>query len=87
MKFIVYRTSDGRFSNIKPCDEAVCAEREKYGVNRGNIWFTTWTVEIESLEALYEFCNKYGDVIIHPKQEYEEFPALEIYDSYREDTE
>lgn len=77
MKFIIYRTSNMvPTKEAKPCEEATL-DRE---VNR----MATWTVEIESIEALCAFCNKYGDVIIHPKEEDEEIPSLEIYDSYRE---
>lgn len=84
MKFIVYRTSDYKGTNIQPCDEAVLENKEDE-LRENEIYFwATWTVEIESLEALCAFCNKYGDVIIHPKEEDEEFPSLEIYDGYRE---
>ena len=82
MKFIVYRTSDYKGTNIQPCDEAVLENRED--LEDETYFWAIWTVEIESIEALCEFCNKYGDVIIHPKQEDEEFPSLEIYDGYRE---
>ncbi len=42
-----------------------------------------WCVEITTLEALLEFSNKYGDLVID-KNHRGYMPEIEIYDSYRE---
>ena len=79
MKFEVSRTS-GYFGreDDRPCDEATLDREEK---DATECRIAHWTVEIESLEGLMAFCNKYGRIVIEPDKP---LPWLEIYDSYRE---
>ena len=43
-----------------------------------------WVVEINTLEELLKFINKYGQVIIGSWYKYKNLPSIEIYDDYRE---
>lgn len=70
MKFIVYRTST--WSAVCPCNGA------KY--DDDNRW---WTIELNNLDELMEFCSEYGEVIISPKCN-SPYYRIEIYDGYRE---
>lgn len=46
---------------------------------------TEWVVEMNTLEELNAFADKYGKIIISPIGEVDdEFPEIEIYDDYRE---
>ena len=75
MKFLVYRTSDWKYSSRKPCDEAeLYKDYEPLGM--------LWTIEIATIDELVKFCDKYGVVVIIP--EANPYPAIEIYDDYRE---
>ena len=77
MKFLVYRTSDGKYGSRKPCDEVeLYKDYEPFG--------TLWTVEISAIDELVKFCDKYGVVVIIPKANGDPYPAIEIYDDYRE---
>ncbi len=42
-----------------------------------------WTIEMDSIEALWAFAQKYGEVIVRAHWNNGE-PELEIYDTYRE---
>lgn len=84
MKFLVCRTSDYR---NQPCDEAVQVTFISEDTNHE---FKYWMVEIDTLEELINFRNRYGAIIL------EEFfswkltggpqvdGTIEIYDDYRE---
>lgn len=74
MKFIVTRTSNDYCGNHdkKPCDEAIF---------NGSY---DWLIEINSLEELMEFKNKYGNIIIKTIYTDQEYPIIEIYDCDRE---
>jgi hypothetical protein len=43
-----------------------------------------WSVEINNLDELMEFCNKYGDVVIKNCMWNKTYKEIEIYDDYRE---
>lgn len=66
MEFVVTRTSI--WGDKKPCEEA-------YQVGE------LWKVNIESLEELIKFKEKYGEIIL--TDDYDT-PSIEIYDYYRE---
>lgn len=74
MKFKIERTSI--LDNTKPCEEA---KEETYnGV-------TVWFVEINTLEELLDFRNKYDRaIIIDTAIESPNIYSLEIYDNWRE---
>ena len=76
MKFLVQRTSGWKDRSKKPCEEA-----ELYKEDRR---WTLWIVEIATIDQLVKFCDKYGEVVIMPKDIGEPYPTIEIYDDYRE---
>ena len=43
-----------------------------------------WFVEIDTLEELLEFTNKYGDIVFGKTYRNYEMNGIEIYDDYRE---
>lgn len=43
-----------------------------------------WTIELNSLEDLMRFIDKYGQVVINTGQGTTESPVIEIYDDWRE---
>ena len=45
---------------------------------------TAWFVEIDSLEALMAFFEKYGELVLTENRADGETPTIEIYDGYRE---
>ena len=57
-------------------------------ITRDNGLVTVWTIEINSLEELLEFIDKYGDgfggVVISPYRSNPSYFEIEIYDNYRE---
>ena len=67
IRFRVTRTS--MYEDEQPCEEAFAD---------GEGWFLL----IENLESLEKFIRKYGSVVIHMTEKYDNF--LEIYDDYRE---
>lgn len=74
MKFDIYRTSSCLGSE-KPCEGAVKDEA------RSNNYFTTYTIEINSLEELIALKEEVGDIIIADNDDNQ---VIEIYDDYRE---
>lgn len=53
-------------------------------ITRDNGTMDVWMIELNSLEELIMFCNKYGDVIIRDNMYNEQYKEIEIYDDYRE---
>lgn len=43
-----------------------------------------WTIDINSLNELLVFCDKYGDVIIQDCMWNDQYKEIEIYDDYKE---
>ena len=43
-----------------------------------------WTIEINSLEELNAFADKYGQLVVSPEAYSSKSPEIEIYDYYRE---
>ena len=76
MKFFVHRTSG--LQDGKPCEEAT----ENVAKEAVSFW-NNWTVEINSLDELIQFVEKYGTVIIDRSYDGKAF-VLEIYDTWRE---
>lgn len=71
MEFIVTRTSKIYFDESeKPCEEAYKKGRDNFGI-------MIWMININSLEELMSFIDKYGQVVIDKDE-------IEIYDDYRE---
>lgn len=71
MEFYTERTSASTWYK-QPCEEAKEIKRGEY------------TIEINTLEQLLDFVNKYGEVIIFPKDYRGSLPTIEIYDGWRE---
>lgn len=81
MKFLVSRTSDW-FDIDAPCDEAI---RTKITTPKGDV--EKYVVEINSIEELTVFVNKYGNIVLSPLPSdsyYQPLMEIEIYDTYRE---
>ena len=74
MKFEINRTSLDPYihGNVPPCEEAI---------NKSNY---EWFIEVNSLEELVYFCDKYGDIIIGKPFGVNGMYTVEIYDDYRE---
>lgn len=80
MKFKVERTSS-RSMELKPCKEAYEGNILWIGNDK---YIKCWYVDINSLQELLDFAEKYGDIIIGTSYEYGKTPMIEIYDDYRE---
>lgn len=84
MRFVVSRTSG--WSNA-PCPYATLRNIEGAGRLAGRLE-ALWTIEINSLEELIEFIDKYGyksnGVVIHTCNHNPAYKEIEIYDDYRE---
>lgn len=75
MKFMIFRTSGDEPS---PCDEAFLHGITPMGKN-------IWVIDINSLDELLAFSNKYGDIIVGKCHRIcDDLPCIEIYDTYRE---
>ena len=78
MKYIVTRTS--LYKGEKPCDEAF-----KHPHPTGQLSnVERWTIEINSLEQLNAFAEKYEPLIVYPESYFGKSPEIEIYDDYKE---
>lgn len=81
MKYIVTRTSI--WGDKKPCEEAF--EEEVVCTYFENGKKVVWMIEINTLEELHEFIDKYGgSVVIEDWYFNNAYKKIEIYDDYRE---
>lgn len=80
MRYRVIRTRD--WSDKKPCDEAFSEKRLVENVRGEKLERVYYYVNIESLEELMGFIEKYGEVVMGDGPFGE--PCIEIYDDYRE---
>ena len=80
MKYRVTRASD--WSDKKPCDEAFSEKRLVENVRGEKFERVHHYVNIETLEELMEFIEKYEEVVMGDDPFGE--PRIEIYDDYRE---
>ena len=74
MTFVVTRASD---LIARPCEEARRGQAAKIKSLRN-----AWVVEIESLEELVDFKNKYGTIILDDYNE--RYSEILIYDDFIE---
>ena len=74
MRFVIRRTSD--WDNKPPCKEAYVLP-EEYDPHA---WYHTWHIDINSLDELIKFVNKYGEIVVSTEND----PYIEIYDTNRE---
>lgn len=72
MRFIVSKTTGG---DEKPCKEAIKLIDSKNG---------DWCVDINTLEELIVFIQKYGDIVMTTSLYSENEFEIEIYDTWRE---
>jgi hypothetical protein len=83
MKFVVTRTSDWNDNKV-PCAKA---KREIITNNKSGEDYrerNVWTIELNTLEELINFTNKYGRIVIEEYWLNDKFKEIEIYDGYRE---
>lgn len=57
---------------------------EKGWIVRDNGLIDVWSVEVNTLDELVEFYNKYGRLVIKDCMWNEAYKEIEIYDDYRE---
>lgn len=57
---------------------------ERGYITRDNGTIEVWTIELNSLVDLIDFCDKYGDAVIQPCCFNKSYKEIEIYDDYRE---
>lgn len=82
MKFIITRTSS--WNDSPPCEEV---KREIVNNGRSGEDYrehNVWTIEINTLEELINFTNKYGRIVIEEYWLNNRYKEIEIYDYYRE---
>lgn len=95
MKFTVYRTSEGRYSDRNPIQPE---DVKKYKTTRRSHkkereLSGAWEIQITSLAQLLKLVEDYGEIVITPKHmvpvknkaDFTHAPnGIEIYDNYRE---
>lgn len=75
MKFVIYKTSDRYKPYESPVNKAKKVKTEKSFY---------YEIEINTLNELMELIHNQGEIVMHDKDVYQEIPAIEIYDAYRE---
>ena len=83
-EFRVEKTSL-RGSPEKPCDEAVLKETQEM-TSEGSVKpREVWVVNMDSLDELITFRDKYGELILDHDPSFPQIPdSIEIYDDWRE---
>ena len=83
-EFRVEKTSL-RSSPEKPCDEAILQKTSEM-TDEGRIKpREVWVVNMESLDELITFRDKYGELILDHDPSFPQIPdSIEIYDDWRE---
>jgi hypothetical protein len=74
-----------RGSPDKPCDEAILMETPEM-TDEGHVKpREVWVVNMESLDELITFRDKYGELILDHDPSFPQIPdSIEIYDDWRE---
>lgn len=80
MEFRIKRISSW-YADEKPCEGAFLHHVEK---DPGYKDKKFWHIRIESLEELQKLSEKLKELLIIGGQDEDGFPAIEIYDDYRE---
>ena len=75
MKFKIYKTSKSYEPYEPPVKEAKKIETEKSFY---------YQIEINTLDELMSLIHNEGEIVMHDKDVFDEIPAIEIYDTYRE---
>lgn len=57
---------------------------EKGLIVRDNGLIDVWSIELNSLEELVDFVDKYGEIVVGVDWHNQDYKAIEIYDDYRE---
>ena len=87
MKFLISRASISYDEDAAPCEKAI---KEKYVVINSTTNYKMeekegWFIEINTLEQLLEFQNRYDDLIIIKRDDLnKDLIEIKIYDSYAE---
>ena len=83
-EFRVEKTSL-RGSPEKPCDEAVLKETQEMTAGGSLKPREVWVVNMDSLDELITFRDKYGELILDQDPSFPQIPdSIEIYDDWRE---
>ena len=83
-EFRVEKTSL-RGSPEKPCDEAVLKETQEMTGGGSVKPLEVWVVNMDSLDELITFRDKYGELILDHDPSFPQIPdSIEIYDDWRE---
>ena len=83
-EFRVEKTSL-RGSFEKPCDEAVLKETQEMTGDGSVKLSEVWVIQMDSLDKLITFRDKYGELILDQDPCFPEIPdSIEIYDDWRE---
>jgi hypothetical protein len=84
LEFRVEKTSL-RGSSEKPCDEAVLKETPEITDEGSTKLREVWVINMDSLDKLITFRDKYGELILDHDPSFPEIPdSIEIYDDWRE---
>lgn len=74
-----------RGSPEKPCDEAVLKETSELIDDGSPKACNVWVINIDSLDELITFRDKYGELILDHDPSFQQIPdSIEIYDDWRE---
>jgi hypothetical protein len=74
-----------RGSPEKPCDEAVLRETSELTDGGFPRPCKVWVIQIDSLDELITFRDKYGELILDHDPSFHQIPdSIEIYDDWRE---
>ena len=69
----------------KPCDEAVLKETQEMTGEASVKPREVWVVNMDSLDELITFRDKYGELILDHDPSFPQIPdSIEIYDDWRE---
>lgn len=84
MKFVINRASN--FTDMPPCDEAVPESITWINKIGNQVTIDVFTIEISTFSQLWNFIEKYGDIVIAKETSYGfgSMPEITIYDYWIE---
>jgi len=85
MKYWVTRASESGYEENPPCENTFLIKKRQGWGDYDDEYEYFYGVEINTLEEMTDFINKYGKIVLFKTQENEiNYPRLQIYDTYRE---